>query len=197
MATSLVYRITGVFGVLSAFVLIVNAFRRLEVISPSGLVRGLSPLAEAFGLLLLVGVYLRHAPRIGRLGLAGFALNAIGLAGVAGIEYILNFVYSVLPRAQVAALQDGSAGTAIVVTSMVFLAGVVLFGLSLVRSDAPNAAVALYVLGCGLIALRGVLPEAGLQVGLLAAAAGSAWLGLSLFREAGRTAADRSRVLPA
>ena len=192
------YRLAGWAGAVSATILVLNAARRGHLI-PDNLpvTHVLAPLAEAFGLLLLTGLFLAAQRRIGTLGTLGYALNFLGLAGLLGVEYILNLVFPELTKAQIATLANGLTGTMFTATSIVFLAGAIIFGAALWRSQqTPRAAVAAYVLGATLVALRGVLPAATFPPGVLVMAVGIAWMGITLIKHAPRSEPEDTSSKP-
>jgi hypothetical protein len=183
MRPSTLYRLAGLAGILSALVLVFAAARRGGVIPANMLTHGVSPLASILGLLALTGLYLVQRREAGTLGLVGYALNFVGLAGVVGIEFTINNVFPYLDRATVDALLAGTTGTMFVLTSMVFLLGVVGFGLATWRAGLlPRPAALLYVVGLVPVALRGVVPDATVPAGQVLAAAGIAWLSAVLWQ---------------
>ena len=189
MPARTLYRLAGWAGAVSAGILVLNAARRGHLI-PDNLpvTHALAPLAEAFGLLLLTGVFLAAHRRTGTLGTLGYALNFLGLAGLLGVEYILNLVFPELTKAQIATLINGLTGTMFTATSIVFLTGAIIFGVALWQTkQTPRAAVAAYVLGATPVALRGVLPAATLPPGVLVMAIGIAWMGITLIKHTPRS----------
>lgn len=163
--------------------LLVNAARRGEVLPDTLLLHVIAPFAPLGGLFVLTGAALRQRAAAGRLGLVGFAVNAIGLVGGFGIEYTLHHVFPSLDRGTIDTLLDGPTGTAFLVTSVIVLAGVLLFSASALRAGVlPRGAVLLYGLGMIPGSLRNVVPEPAYLGGLVVAAAGIAWLSVTLLR---------------
>ena len=189
MPARTLYRLAGWAGAVSAAILVINAARRGHLI-PDNLpvTHALAPLAEAFGLLLLTGLFLAAHQRTGALGTLGYTLNFLGLAGLLGVEYILNLVFPELTKAQITTLTNGLTGTMFTATSIIFLAGAIIFGATLWQTkQTPRAAVAAYVLGAIPVALRGVLPAATFPPGVLVMAVGIAWMGITLIKHAPRS----------
>ncbi|PZF81144.1 hypothetical protein [Jiangella anatolica] len=182
MSTTTLRRLGGLAGILCGLALCFNAARRGDVIPTTQFTRSLAPLAQLFGLFLLTTLYVRVRAAAGRIGLVGYVLNFAGLAGLVGAEYIVNFVFPYLSDDEVQRFVDGHAGTMFTVTQVVFLTGVLVFVVALLRSRlVPAAGVLLYAIGSVPIGLRGVLPDVTLYPGLVLAAAGAAWLGWSLW----------------
>jgi quinol-cytochrome oxidoreductase complex cytochrome b subunit len=187
MPSAALYRLAGAAGVLSALVLLVNVARRTGLVPANELTHGIAPLTLVFGLFALTGLYLWLRAESGTTGLVGYALNAVGLAGVLGIEFSINFVFPYLDKTAVTALLDGPTGTAFRVVAVVFLVGVVIFGVAAWRARRlPAAAVALYVVGLAPVSLRGAIPDSVVNVAYVVAAAGTAWLGYALWTAASR-----------
>ncbi|MFJ8623681.1 hypothetical protein ACIRD3_12665 [Kitasatospora sp. NPDC093550] len=188
MPTHTLYRLAGWAGTISAAILILNSARRGALIPDNlAFTHALAPLAEAFGLLLITGLYLADRQRSGTLGVVGYTLNFLGMAGLLGVEYILNLVFPELAEAQIASLLGGLTGAMFKASSIVFLLGAVILGASMWRAgQAPRLAVAAYVLGATPVALRGVLPAATFPPGLMVMAVGVAGLGIFLVRRAPR-----------
>lgn len=184
-------RLAAIAGLLCALALCFNAARRGGLIPSTDLARAAAPLAQLFGLWLLIGLYATIRERTGRLGLTGYALNSLGLAGVVGCEYVVNFVFPNVSPATVAELLDGLTGAVFTGTQVVFLVGALLFATALVRAGQPPVAVALYAIGAVAIGLRGILPDVTLNPGLVLAAIGLGGLAVALYRSAERAAPSR------
>jgi hypothetical protein len=142
------------------------------------------------GLFALTGLYLWQRQQTGPLGLVDYELNLAGLAGTVGVEYVTNYVFPQLDDAVVESLVDGATGTMLLLTAVVFLLGVLAFGVAMWRARLlPAPAILLYVVGLVPVALRGVLPEPAVATGLILAAAGTAWLSAALWRTSRETTA--------
>lgn len=182
MSVTTLRRLGGLAGLLCGLALCFNAVRRGELVPTTELTRALAPLAQLFGLFLLTALYARVHAATGRTGLVGYVLQSLGLAGLVGAEYIVNFVFPYLPEDEVQGFVDGPAGTMFTVTQVVFLTGVLVFAVALLRSGlVPVPGVLLYTIGAVPIGLRGVLPDVTLNPGLVVAGIGAAWLGWALW----------------
>lgn len=196
MSSSVLFRLAGLSGVLCGLILVFNAARRGGLIPENVVTHGVAPLSPILGLFALMGLYLWQRRESGSLGLLGYSLNSIGLAGIVGVESILNYVFPYLDGSTIATLLNGPTRTMFFVISMLFLAGVLLFGAASWRArQLPVAALLLYVVGGVPIALRGLVPEVTVPTGQFIAAVGIIWLSLALYRFArseGRGMKDES-----
>ncbi|WP_214321745.1 hypothetical protein [Nonomuraea sediminis] len=189
--TARLTRAAAVAGFACAIVLLVNVARRGGLLPETVFTHAVAPLAPLTGLLTVTGLYLLISPRAGRLAFVGYLLNAAGLAGAFAIEYTLHFVFPYLGQATVAQLLSGGTGKAFLATSVLLLAGVILFGAAVLRSRLlPVAPVLLYMAGMVPGSLRSAVPLPVYLAGLFAAAIGIAWLATRLNRSAHR-AEDR------
>jgi hypothetical protein len=192
MSSSSLFRIAGLAGVLCGLILVFNAARRGGLIPENLFTHGVAPLSPILGLFALTGLYLWQRRESGSLGVVGYGLNIVGLAGIVGIESILNYVFPYLDGATISTLLNGPTRTMFFVISMLFLAGVLTFGLASWRARRlPPTALLLYAIGSIPIALRGVVPEITVPTGQVLAAAGVVWLSLALYR----VASSESRVV--
>ncbi|MEW9553430.1 hypothetical protein [Nonomuraea sp. NPDC050783] len=184
------HRVAAVAGLVCALLLVVNAARRGGLVAETALTHAIAPFAALAGLLAVTGIYLVIRGSAGVLGLVGYVLNSAGLAGAFAVEYILHFVFPYLGGGTVAALVAGGTGRAFLVTSVVLVMGVVVFGVAAVRSGTmPVVAVGLYVVGMLPGSLRNLVPEPVYLGGLLMAALGVAGMALRLWSIGEETAA--------
>jgi hypothetical protein len=185
MSHSALFRLSGLAGLCSAPLLVVNAARVAEVLPDAALLRSIAPLASLAGMFLLTGIYLWQHQRAGALGLLGYALNTAGLAGVFAIEYTVHFTFDNLDDDVVDELIDGATGVAFTVTSVVFIIGVMIFSSAIWRTRAfPRPATILYAAGLTVVGLRSLVPEPIYVAAVIVAATGIGWLGMALYRSA-------------
>ncbi|MEX5637365.1 hypothetical protein [Parafrankia sp. FMc2] len=116
-----------------------------------------------------------------------FAVNLLGLGLFGGAAYALNVV--VHPLGDDTDLATASR-VALLASAAVFVVGVVLFGIALLRAGAyPRTPVWLYLLGFPPFAIAARLPDTPLTSLLHVLVGGAvAWLALSCWRLAGATA---------
>ncbi len=171
------FRLAAAAGVGSALILLINAAKRSGIIETTDLTQLLAPLAEIMALGLLIGLFLAFGRRIGLFGTIAFVSHFVALASLEGVEVVINLVFSKLPVDTITELRDGPLGLVLTVTSLLFLFSTLAFVLSLVvERSLPRIPLALYAIGAVPIALRALMPELVLDLGLVSLAAGIAWL---------------------
>ncbi|MEU4424227.1 hypothetical protein AB0F81_26680 [Actinoplanes sp. NPDC024001] len=194
MSDRTLYRLAGYAGVLGGAILLVSVARRAGVIPENGFTHALAPSASALLLLTLTALYLRERQAAGRLGLAGFVLHHLGLSGLFAIEFLTHAVLQYQDAATREQVLTGPGRPYFLVVAMIFLVGVLLFGIASWRAGVlPRIALALYVPGLCLAALRTSVPEAAYLGGLAVGAAGVMWLSTALFQEAEGAGTESSR----
>jgi hypothetical protein len=181
------YRIAAIAGAGSAFILLINAAKRAEVLPTSAFTQLVAPLAQILALALVAALYLAFGRRTGTFGLVAFLLNAFSLAALVGVEFVINLVFADLPDHTIAELRDGALGVALTVASISFLLGTLAFVVAMLRSrEVPTAPLALYAVGAVPVSLRAFVPETALDLGLATMAVGIGWLAIWLFNRASR-----------
>ena len=149
----------------------------------------------ALAIPLLIALHLGQSATAGRVGDIGFAVNLLGLGLFGGAAFALNAV--VFPLGEVTLAP--ASRLALLVSAAVFIGGVVLFGIAMLRARAyPRPAIWLYMIGFPPFALAARLPDTpltsalhimvGLAVGWLAVAlwrAGSSWVAPTSSPQAG------------
>jgi len=179
------YRGAAIAGGGSALVLLVNAAKRAELIPTSALTQLVAPLAQILALVLITGLYVAFGRRAGRFGLVAYLLNAFALAALVGVEFVINLVFAELPPDTIEALRAGPLGVALTVASVLFLLGTLTFAVAMIRTDEiPVLPMALYAVGAVPVSLRAFVPEAVLDLGLLALSVGAGWLAAWLYTRA-------------
>jgi hypothetical protein len=172
-------RLAGVAGLAAAMVLFVNAAKRAGLIPISSATQLVAPLAQAFAIILVVGLAAVAMRQSSRYSSVALALNVLGLAAVTGVEWVINLVFVGLEPAQIAALRAGPLGTAFVAASITFLLGSLLYCIALLRDGtAPRIPVIAYAIATIPIGLRIFVPELVLDVGLGLLGASVTWLAL-------------------
>jgi hypothetical protein len=179
------YRIAALAGGGSAVILLINAAKRAEVIPTSAFTQLVAPLAQILALVLVTALYLAFGRRTGTFGLVAFLLNAFSLAALVGVEFVINLVFADLPDHTIDALRGGTLGVALTVASVSFLLGTLTYVAAMLRSQrVPTAPLALYAVGAVPVALRALVPEAALDLGLVTMAVGIGWIAIWLFSRA-------------
>lgn len=188
------YRLASIAGVGSAIILLVNAAKRSGLIPTTDLTQLLAPLAEILALGLIIGLFLAAGRRSGLFGTIAFVINFAALASLEGVEVVINLVFSKLPMATVTELLAGPLGLVLLISSVFFLIGSVMFVISLIiGKEVPCIPLALYLIGAVPIALRAFVPELVLDLGLAVLAVGIAWLAGWLWMRASTIRASSTR----
>lgn len=196
MPPTTLYRLAGQAGVLTGVLLLFNDARRVGLVPENAFTHGIAPIAAFLAAFALTGLYLRQRERTGALGLWGYALNVVGLTGLAAIEFTLHYVFPFLDKATVDKLVDGRTGTGFLIISVIFIVGVILFGVATWRAGRfPAWAAALYVVGFVPTALRAVLPEAVVSAAFVVGSAAVIWLSAILWRESHDVVLGSGRVV--
>jgi hypothetical protein len=181
-STAFPLRLAAVAGILAAAILFVNAGKRAGFIPLSPLTQLIAPLAQAFAIVLIVGLAQVALRRTGRFSTIAIAVNLVGLAAATGTEWVINLVFPQLDAWSITALRSGPLGIAFLVASILFLAGSLLFCAALFRDGtAPKIPTAAYALASIPIGLRNLVPETILDLALAILAASVLWLALWLF----------------
>lgn len=173
--------LTATAGFASSAVLLVNGIKRAGLLAPTPPVQLVAPLAQAFAVVFVVGLWVVLGRRNDRAGHTATALNAMALSLVVGVEFVLNLVFPYSSPEAVADLRAGPLGTAFLAASVFFLLASWFYVFSL-RRTAPPIALALYAVGVVPIALRQAFPPWALPVGILILVAGIVWLSASALR---------------
>ncbi|PZG01506.1 hypothetical protein [Micromonospora deserti] len=114
----------------------------------------------AFGGPALTALYLRQRAATGRFGAVAYAVNMIGLGLFAGVAFALNMVLYYLDEAVADDVLDGPSGVAVLGSAVVFVAGTVMFAVSMLRARVlPRVAAAGYGVAFTLLALLAPLPD--------------------------------------
>ena len=186
MQSRTLYRLAGWAGLAGGTLLLVAAARRAGLLPENAFTHAIAPPASALALFTLTALYLRQRTRTGALGLVGYAVNLLGLAGLFAVEFVTHAVFPYLDRATRDAVLAGPTRGYLLTVALLFLTGVLLFGLASLRARVfPVPAVALYVAGFASAALRGIVPDAVYLTGLCVGALGTLWLSLALIRTGG------------
>ncbi len=190
------YRAAAAAGGGSAVILLINAAKRAEIIPTTAFTQLVAPLAQILALILITGLYLAFGRRAGRFGLTAYLLNAFALTTLVGVEFVINLVFAELPTHTVDTLRAGPLGIALTVASLAFLTGTIAFAVAMIRSsDVPTLPLALYAAGAVPVSFRAFVPEAVLDLGLLALAVGAGWLAAWFYQRAASIASPTNTPL--
>ena len=183
MTENILYRLAAFAGLIGGSLTVLAAARRAGLLPENALTHALAPPATALLLFTLTAFYLVQRREAGRVGLVGFALNHLGLSGLFAIEFLTHAVLQYQDAATREQIVTGPGRPYFLVVALIFLAGVLVFGLASWRAGVlPRGALALYVAGLSAAALRTSVPEAVYLGGLLVGSAGVLWLSVALLR---------------
>jgi len=151
--------------------------------SATGFVLGLG---VAFAAPTVTALYLHQQDRAGRFGAVAYAVNLIGLGLFGGIAFALNLVLFYLDEATVTELRAGPTGTALLLGAGVFVAGTILFSVSMLRAGVfPRLPAAVYGIALTLLAALAPFKDTPWTSGVhVLAAASVIWLSLAVRRSA-------------
>jgi len=142
-------------GVLIAVPAAVEAFTGET--APTSFLLGVSP---AFGVPMLTATYLRQSQAAGRFGAIAYVVNLIGLGLFGGAAFTLNMVLFYLDRPVLVELMRGPTRLALLGSAVVFVAGTVMFAVSMARARVyPRALAWAYGLPLALFAVLAPLPD--------------------------------------
>lgn len=155
-------------------------------------VLGLSP---ALAIPLLVVLYLRQSAAAGTFGAVAFTVNAVGLGLFGGAAFMLNMALFYLDATVVKELMRGPTQAALLGSAVVFTAGTVLFGVSMVRARIhPRVPAVGYIVTLPALALAAPLPDTLVTSAVhVLAGASMVWLALSASTSDSSGPADRAR----
>jgi hypothetical protein len=169
------YRLAAVSGFISAVSIIVGKALILLPGEQAGEIADfVSPL---FGLGAIVGVYLFQRSQAGVYGAVAFVVVFVGLALVTSLDFFGAFIRLELTEELREELLEGPAGLAMAVSALIFLSGVVMFGISLLRSGVfPRAAGWLFIAGFVFVPLVEVVGETVVAFASVVAGISVLWL---------------------
>lgn len=140
----------------------------------------LSPL---FGLFALTAVYLWKRNETAILGRIGYVILFSGISLVMCLDYFGAFILPFLPEGIVEHLLEGPTGTVWALSGIIFITGVLLFGISCIWARIfPVAASLLFTIGFIPVPFGEIIPRAIVYAGSVMAGAGLIWWGIFLFR---------------
>lgn len=183
MSTTSLFRLSALAGVLSGVCIIVGKLlMAVPDPRPGEIFDFFSPLLALF---LAMGLYLRQRQHSGIFGLVAFAVLFVGLVGVTCLDFVGAFIYHELPEQTVDQLMTGPTGLVFAATLVLYLLGVILFGISVIAAGVyPRAIGVLFVITMFAFILHpiGVLPEAVAVAGSIAAGLVLIWWSVALYR---------------
>jgi hypothetical protein len=191
MSDWLLYRLAAVAGFVSAASIIAGKALMLLPGEQAGEIADfMSPL---FGLGAIVGVYLFQRSQAGVYGAVAFVVVFLGLVLVTCLDFFGAFIRLELSEELREELLEGSPGLVMVVSALIFLAGVVMFGVSLLRSGVyPRPAGWLFIVGFVFVPLVEVVGETVVALGSILAGISVLWLSSVLWSNSSGVRAART-----
>jgi len=184
-STNFPLRFAAIAGIFAAVILFVNAGKRAGLIPLSPVTQLVAPLAQAFAIILILGVAQLALDRTRRFTAIAVGANLVGLAAATGTEWVINLVFAQLDASHITALRSGPLGIAFLLASVVFLAGSLLFCIAVFKEGtAPKIPTVAYALASIPIGFRNLVPELVLDSALAVLAASVLWLALWLLTSA-------------
>lgn len=185
MSTEAFFRFSAIAAILAGICIILGTLLTdlLKTKSPTGTFFNF--LGALIGLLGITGIYLWQRAEAGIFGFVAYIVVFIGLALIACIDYSGAFVTPNLSEEQVANLGKSSTMQVITISSMIFLVGEILFGIStIIVGIYPRIASVLFMIGFFTTPVRTVYPIITF-IGLTISGSGLIWWGVTLFSMAG------------
>jgi hypothetical protein len=182
------YRLSAWTGILSGIFIIIKKLIVETLLPVNPISNAVGTLGLTLGLFTLTGVYIYQRSESGQFGLIGYLANWFGLAFVAGVDYAKLYILPYLSKNELAALLAGPTKIVFLVCAILFLIGVVLFGIASLRARVfPAVAIVLYMVGFVIYSLQFLfsnplvvqLAEAGGAVGII-------WFGYALLMAVGK-----------
>jgi len=181
MDNNVLYRLGGMSSVVSGVTIIIGKILAIISFVQSGEIFDfLSPL---FGLFAVTAIYLRHRNETAILGCIAFIVLFSGISMVLCLDYFGAFILPYLPEGTVESLLDGPTGTAWAISGLLFISGIIIFGITVIRAGIfPVAASLLFTIGFLPIPFGEILSDLMVHSGSVLAGTGLIWWGIFLYR---------------
>jgi len=181
MDNNALYRLGGISSVLSGLTIIIGKI--LAIISFVLAGEFFDFLSPLFGLFAVTAIYLRQRNETAILGCIAFMVLFSGISMVLCLDYFGAFILPYLPEGIVEHLLKGATGTAWAVSGLLFISGVLIFGITVIRAGIfPVAASLLFTIGFIPIPFGEILPDVIIHSGSVLAGTGLIWWGIFLCR---------------
>jgi hypothetical protein len=181
MSSNALFRLSGLAGILCGLFIIIDTLF-IELFLPlNALTNSVGQFAVILALLVLTGMYLWQRPASGLLGDIGYLVNFIGLVLLIGVAFAGNYILPYLDQSATQELFAGPTRFVFLISALVFLAGVVLFGLAIFRARVfPQPAAIMYMIGFALYSLSPFLPDAIVRIAQVTGSLAVMWFGYAL-----------------
>lgn len=140
----------------------------------------LSPL---FGLFAVTAIYVWSRKKTALAGRIGYIVLFTGIALVLCLDYFGAFILPYLPDGTAGQLLEGPTGLVLAISGIVFLSGVLIFGIAMIRAGTfPAPASLLFTIGFIPVPFGEIVPRAIVHAGSVMAGVGLIWWGIILYR---------------
>lgn len=137
------------------------------------------------GILGLVAIYLFQREKVGVFGFISYVLAALGFIGIAGFLFVDAFVFPYVSTTLQEELVNGPTGTAIFISVIAYVLGVVLFNVASFRARRyPTPALVLWTVGVLPTLAATALPGFVITIAEITASIGIVWIGSIVWRNA-------------
>lgn len=195
MSTTMLYRLSALAGVVSGVSIIIGKLLiALPDPRPGEFFDFLSPL---FALALTVGLYLRQRRESGVFGGVAFIVLFFGLALIVCLDYVGAFMFHELPEEMVDQLMNGRNAPIFIGSILIFLAGELLFGISVIRAGVFSRAVGvIFMLAMipTVLGPAGIFLESVVVIGSILAGLALIWWSITLYQLAGTAYRARATI---
>jgi hypothetical protein len=181
MNNNVLYKLGALSSVLSGGTIIIGKIlARTSFVQTGEFFDFLSPL---FGLFAVTAIYLWMRNKTALLGRIAYIVLFSGISMVLCLDYFGAFILPYLPEGTVDHLLEGTTGTVWAISGIIFLAGVLLFGLPCIRSGIfPVVASFLFTIGFIPIPFGEIIPWFIVYSGSVMGGTGLIWWGILLYR---------------
>ena len=179
MENATLYRIGGVSSVLSGLTIIGGKILAMASHDRTG--EFFDFLSPFFGLFAVVAIYLWHREISGIIGFVSFTILFTGISMVMCLDYFGAFILPCIPDGSIDQILEG-AGTTLAISGVIFLLGVILFGISVIRAgEFPLIASLLFIAGFIAVPFVGIFPDMIVYSGSILAGIGLITWGIHLW----------------
>jgi len=182
MAIETLYRLSGIAAIIAGVSIFVGTVLN-DLVKKNGAFFNF--MGALIGLFSVTGIYLWQRAESGVFGLVGYAAMFIGLTLIACIDFAGALITPSISEDEQTKLGTSAAMRNIMIASLIFLVGELLFGISVLRAGAfPKIPTVMFMAGFVATAMRPVYPLITF-VGLTISSSGLIWLGVSMISMAG------------
>ncbi len=182
MHDTILYRLGALSSIASGVTIIIGKILALTPFILAGeFFDFLSPL---FGLFAVTAIYLWMRNKAAIWGRITYIILFTGISMILCLDYFGAFILPYLPEGYVEVLLEGPTGTTWAVSAIIFLSGVILFGITCIRAGIfPVPATLLFIIGFIPLPFGEIIPQVVVYSGSVMAGTGLIWWGILLYRK--------------